>query len=821
MKIKKTLRWICGIALLSLLTINTHAEHHVVNLIVDYKTVNFNGTPAKAIAVNNQIPAPTLHFKEGDHVTINVYNHLKVGTSIHWHGLLVPWQMDGVAGISQTAIPPGGVFHYSFTLYQSGTYWYHAHEEFQEQQGLYGSIIIDPKKSSPYHYNKDFVVVLSDWNNVLPEKVYANLKKEGDYYNPRFPLQPSLKKFLYDSKNASPKERKQLVDDYKMMQQMRMSIYDYSDVAYDAYLLNGKTTKDPWTATVKVGDVVRLRFIDAGGSTIFNVRIPDTLMKIIQVDGNNVKPLIVNNISVAPGETYDVLVSIKKPIPYIIYAESIDTLGHTVGALTTSPQQPINYQKVKPFPEPLPITREMMDNMMGVNMSHNLGSSKNMSKMDDMTHSQKSIQSNAANTMPATNNSMNMPTESTIQGDSIVAPETLPEIKTSSNTKYQSLVAAVKTNDPNKPINGVIRMELFGYMDHYVWFINGIPGYQAKPIVLQPGQRYRIIFSNTSMMHHPMHIHGHWFILRNGHGVYDPLLHTIDVPPGATIVTDIDTDANGQWFFHCHQLYHMMAGMNRIFQYSTLIDLEKGKGRLEKIINPLPYTNQAIIRVDKAPINFNLVRDPLGHPAYLFMASFLDADEDPFNNSQEITYKGLFGDDYNKLELYMNEAEINKGTIDNANLDIFYWRLISQFWAVKGGVNYVYRPAKTPYVQPGIGIEGLMPYFIDTDFRLYYHDGGAKADLEFSRNTLIAHNFFIRTAFRGIFSTKRTPQDEVGKGLNTFEFTLRPYYQINPTAAVYLQYKYTGSYGEVKSLLQQDNKSTSENRYSIGLSLLF
>lgn len=831
------LNTICRICFLFLLINSAYAAHRIINLTVGYKTVNFTGIPAQAIAVNNQIPAPTLHFKEGDQVTINVYNHLNVGTSVHWHGLLVPWQMDGVTGINQTAIPPGGSFQYQFTLYQSGTYWYHAHKGFQEQQGLYGGIIIAPPKIPPYHYNKDFVVVLSDWNNASPTQVYANLKKEGDYYTSRFPLQPSLMKFLHDYRQTSPEERKQLINDYKKMQQMRMSIYDFSDIAYEAYLLNGRTFKNPWTASVHVGDVVRLRFINAGGSTIYNVKMPQTQMNIVQVDGNNVKPMAVNRFSFAPGETYDVLVEIKKPHPYIIYAESIDTLGHVVGALTTMPHQPVNYQIVKPFPEPLPITREMMNNMMSSNMSHQSMTSMNKSMNKSMNHgmtgmkmpmdhSNHKILTKNEKLQPTKftkihNMSMHMPTESTIVGDSIVAPSLFHDVKTTPITKYQPMVAAVKTNNPSKAIKGIIRMNLFGYMGRYIWFINGVPEYKAKPIILEPSQRYRIIFMNTSMMHHPMHIHGHWFILRNGHGAYDPLLHTIDVPPGATIVADIDTDANGQWFFHCHQLYHMMAGMAHVFQYSTLIALEHSQGKLQNNVMSLPYTNQAIVSVDHAPINFNLVKHPSDHPPRFFMASFLDVDEDPFNNSQEVTYKGLFGGDYNKLQLYMNEAEINKGTVDTADLDIFYWRLISQFWAVKGGPNYVYRPAKTPYLQPGVGLEGLIPYFIETDLRVYYHEGSFKFDLELSRDTQIAHNFFIRTEVRGIFATKTVPDEIIGSGLNEFEFTLRPYYQINPALAIYLQYQYTGNYGETKRLLQQENEPTNENRYSIGLSLLF
>ncbi|WP_154699399.1 multicopper oxidase domain-containing protein, partial [Legionella pneumophila] len=342
----------------------TGGAKRTVNLVVAYKTVNFAGKLRRAIAVNGQIPAPTLHFKEGDDVTINVYNHLDEGTSIHWHGLLVPWQMDGVDGVSQKPIPPGGVFHYRFKLHQRGTYWYHAHAKVQEQEGLYGTFIIDPPNPPSYHYTKDYVVVLSDWSNTRAEQVLANLKKDGDYYGPRFPLQPSLMKFLHDYRKASPEERKKLIADYKMMQQMRMSIYDLSDVAYDAYLLNGHPKSHPWTAPVKVGDRVRLRFIGAGASTIYRVKIPDAKVEMVHIQGNDVSPYPIEDFWIAPGETYDILVTIQKNKPYIIYAESIDTLGKAYGALVTHPNQVVNYQHVTPFPEPLPVTREMMANMM-------------------------------------------------------------------------------------------------------------------------------------------------------------------------------------------------------------------------------------------------------------------------------------------------------------------------------------------------------------------------------------------------------------------------------------------------------------------------
>lgn len=826
---------------------NVYANDKVINLVVGYKTVYFAGKPRQAIAVNNQIPAPTLHFKEGDRVTINVHNNLDQDTAIHWHGMLVPWQMDGVEGISQKGIQPGGIFHYQFTLHQAGTYWYHAHSGLQEQQGLYGAFLIDPPSPPHYHYTKDYVVVLSDWSNTDPNQILSNLKKEGDYYSPRFPLQPSLFKFLHDYQKASIDERKKIIDDYKMMQQMRMSIYDISDVAYDAFLLNGHPKSDPWVAPVKIGDVVRLRFIGAGGSTIFNVKIPGAIMQMVHVQGNDVKPYPVNEFKIAPGETYDVLVKIQKNDPYIIYAESIDTLGAAYGALITRANQSVNFEEVTPFPEPKPVMREMMKLMMtshdsssmnmsmdtasinqgaghhsSGNMTHKMDASMSMHHsmhMNQKTLDESNSTKNMTHDMSMNHSVMQMPTESTIIGDKISAPSSFQE---TIGTKYQDLTAEVKTNDPNKPVDGVIKMELFGYMERFIWFINGVPEYKAHPIILEPNKRYRFIFTNTSMMRHPMHIHGHWFILRNGHGSFDPLLHTLDIASGATVTADVDTDASGQWFFHCHLLYHMMTGMSRVFQYSTLLEITKDEAQPQNIVKQTSYFNRPIVRVDEVrPIDLPLVKHPMAHPAGLWLATFLDVGEDPFSNTQRVTYKGLYGPDYNKLELFMNDAEIKKGTVENADMDIFYWHLISQFWAVKGGANYFYRPAQVPYWQPGIGIEGLMPYFIDTNIRGYFYNGSAKLDAEFSRDTQITNNLLIRTGIRSILASKTVPIAEIGSGLNQMRYIVRPYYRLMPGVNIYAEYEHEQFYGVFKKFQRNAGESASENTLTFGLGLIF
>lgn len=870
------------------------AAHRSVDLAIGHKAVNFaHKISHQAIAVNDQIPAPTLHFQKGDYVTINVCNNLDEGTTIHWHGVLVPWQMDGVEGVTQKAIMPGETFQYQFTLHQSGTYWYHAHAGAQEQQGVYGAFIINPAESPAYQYTKDYVIVLSDWSNTSGDGVLRNLKKDGEYYSPKFPLQPSLMKFVHDYRKSAQEEKKLLLEDYKMMQQMRMNIYDISDVAYDAYLLNGQTKSCPWTATVKVGDVVRLRFIGASGSTIYQVKIPETKMKIVHIQGNDVMPYEIDNFSIAPGETIDVLVTIKKDKPHIIYAESIDTRGFAVGGLITHPDQEINYCSVKPFAEPKPVTREMMASMM-MGMDHGSHGSMKMNnhkmsnnmKMSSMLHETKSMDHmmhnknhtsqkgmynmkmhssmnmnhkmgiNDSMTMDKgmkmnhgmhMDHSMKMPTEPKIVGDTICPLKVLPKRKmktcpvdkeisreqrncaddTSSETmtmgtKYQNLMAAVKTNNPDKPVDGVIKMELFGYMDRFIWMINGLPEYKTKPIAIEQGKRYRIIYINNSMMRHPMHIHGHWFILRNGKGAYDPLLHTIEVPPGATAVADVDADASGQWFFHCHHLYHMMSGMSRVFQYNTIIKVEEGKLKPQRLIREEPYTNRPIIRVDELrPIDHSLIHHPMAHPMGLYCANFLDFGVDPFHNAQKWTFKGLYGNDYNKLELFSEDGEVRKGKVEEADLDIFYWRLISQFWAIKGGVNYFYRPAKRPYWQPGIGIEGLMPYFIDTNIRLYLHSGSIKLDTILSRDTQLTNNFFIRTGIRGIFATKTVVSDEVGSGFNQVRYTIRPFYRLTTYLFLFMEYEHTQDYGALKRLLQNIGEPTREDVLTFGVSLIF
>ncbi len=778
---------------------------------------------------NQQLPGPTLRFKQNEEVIINVHNKLDEPTTVHWHGIILPWQMDGVMGVSQEGIPPGATFQYKFKLLQSGTYWYHSHAGMQEQQGLYGAFIIEPEIPPSYHYDQDVVIVLSDWSNTDANEIFNNLKKNGDYYSVYFPLQPSLSKFMHDYESASPKQRKQICSNYSEMQQMRMSIYDLSDVAYDAYLLNGHSNNCPWSKRVNVGDTVRLRFIGAAGSTIFNIKIPSTTMQVVHVQGNDVEPFDVSSFTLAPGETLDVLVKITEQRPYIIYAESRDTLGAAYGALLTAENQQVNYSKVAKFPEPSPVNQTMMTIMMDqtpTNDSHSMPQSINHATMNHSMHMpthtmpQKTAPPHSMHMSNMNMSAIKMHDEPQIIGTRVTQPS--ENYLTSQNIFYRKLTASNITNDPNRRADGEIKIELFGYMDRYIWFMNGLPEYLAKPLVLKPNQRYRIVFINNTMMYHPMHIHGHWFILRKGSGEHDPLLHTINVAPGATITVDLDTDASGQWFFHCHLLYHMSAGMAQVVQYSDLPAVTCGQQSPTDIVKNSEYVNRPIVQVDKLrDIPKGIVNHPEGHMQHFWLSNNIDISFDPINNVQELDFTGMYGYDYNKLQLFVNDAELEHGKVSYADMDIFYWHLINQFWAVKGGLNYFYRPAEKPYWQPGIGIEGIMPYFIEPNLRAYYRNGSAKFDLQFERNTQITDRWIIQLGIRSILATKTIERMQVGVGLNEMRYYIGPIYTINPWLSMFMQYEYQHNYGAFKRLQYAQDETSVSNTLSFGLSFMF
>ena len=541
-----------------------------IDLRMEYHTVTLGNKPVKAITVNGQIPAPELRFTEGDEVIINLHNALDEPGSIHWHGLLVPYKMDGVPWVSMPPIEPGGSFQYRFTLKQSGTYWYHSHSQLHEQQGLYGAFIVEPRvvesravepkvvepKAEPLKYDQEVTLVLSDWADRHPNETYRNLKKDGDYYKQ---FRPSWKFFWDEYKTADNTKRQQIRQTIAHMQQMRMGVWDWGDVAYDAFLLNGQTAKQPWATGVKRGETIRLRIINGGASSYFNLKVFGAKnFRVVAVDGQSVEPVIAERILLGMAETYDILVDITEDKPYYVYAEAQDRSGYAIATLKTQPGQS-NTASIAPFDDPW-----FSDN----NHDHAAMSSSTESSPSESPHAKHS---NKRHPGKKPSMSDNLDNGMAHHQHHSKKPDNSGQTKQVVKLDYENLRSTFVTRDPSQEQEVIdITLKLTGNMERYIWSFDNIRYRDAEPILFEEGKTYRMTLINETMMHHPIHIHGHWFILDTGNGNYNPRKHTIDVPPMGQQVAWVQAQDSGKWFFHCHNLYHMKAGMTRLIKYTNL-----------------------------------------------------------------------------------------------------------------------------------------------------------------------------------------------------------------------------------------------------------
>ncbi|MEN8408219.1 copper resistance system multicopper oxidase [Acinetobacter seifertii] len=584
-------------------------EYH---LNINEQQVNVTGQPLKRITVNGKFTAPLLEFEEGDEAVIHVHNQLKnQDTSLHWHGLLLPGLMDGVPGFNGfKGIAPNGDFVYRFKVKQNGTYWYHAHSKGQEQDGLYGPLVIYPKGKIPVaaheKTDRDYVVMLSDFHNSSSDSIMKNLKKSAEYYqNRRETVSDVWKQVKAQGLKATWQDR-------SMWNQMRMLKTDMSDVTGYTFLVNGKTPEQNWTANFKAGDKVRLRFINASAMSFFDVRIPNLKMTVVSADGQPVKPVAIDEFRIGTAETYDVIVE-PTQANYQIEAESIDRSGFAIGALHNE-----NTQAVEPvqMPQPRPRSLLTMDDMgmshgngasdehagHQMNMQHDMSSMPEMKKeesqtnhdhtMMNMSHDMKNMSSEKhdhsmmqmkhdmsampemKHDMQAMSSSehdhamMNMKHEMPAQSENKPKKDepvygwanasTPEDMKALQYSDLQSLTPQPDTRAPEREL--VIR--LGGNMERYIWTINGKKFSEAEPLQVKYGERIRLKFVNDSMMAHPMHLHGMFMQLENGQQAENlPNKHTVIVPPGKTVTALLTADALGEWAIHCHLLYHMSAGM--------------------------------------------------------------------------------------------------------------------------------------------------------------------------------------------------------------------------------------------------------------------
>ena len=581
--------------------------------------MNFTGNPRVAFTVNGSVPAPTLRWKEGDTVTLRVANTLDDDASIHWHGILLPANMDGVPGLSFHGIRPGETYVYRFKVRQGGTYWYHSHSGFQEQQGLYGPLVIDPLEPAPFKYDREHIVMLSDWTDESPERVFAKLKKQSDYYNFN---QPTVGDFLKDIRTSG---FKRALADRRMWGEMRMNRTDLADVSgYTyTYLMNGTAPAGNWTALFKPGERVRLRFINGSAMSYFDVRIPGVKMTVVAADGLYVHPVTVEEFRIATAETYDVIVAPGGQDAYSIFAQSLDHTGFAAGTLAVRE----GLRAVVPDVDPRPILTMADMGHAGDHgaMGHGAGGAPEATVAPTAAdpHAGHATPQKPATPDPHAGHAtpqkpavpdphaghgsgekpapadphaghgtpakpqdphaghdMSAMIDGTQQhpasenGNPLVDMQTMtptsrlddPGIGLRDNGRrvltYSDLRSLFDDPDGRDP-GRTIELHLTGHMERFAWSFNGIKFSDAEPLRLTYGERLRIVLVNDTMMTHPIHLHGMWSDVEDDEGQFQVRKHTVDMPPGTKRSYRVTADALGRWAYHCHLLFHMEAGMFR------------------------------------------------------------------------------------------------------------------------------------------------------------------------------------------------------------------------------------------------------------------
>lgn len=557
-----------------------------IDLVIERVALPIDGRVGSAVAMNRMVPGPLIRLREGDEAVLRVTNRLSEISSIHWHGLILPADMDGVPGVSFAGIRPGETFVYRFPVRQSGTYWCHSHSGGQELLGLYAPLIIDPVRPEPFRYDRDHVVMLSDWSFEPPEQILAKLKKQAGYYNYQ---KRTVGEFFRD---VGRDGFGATLGDRKEWGQMLMDPTDFADVtsATYTYLMNGQTPAVNWTGLFRPGEAVRLRFIDAGAMTIFDVRIPDLKMTVVQVDGQNVQPVPVDELRIGPGQTYDVIVRPGNRA-YTIFAETSDRSGHARGTLAPQPglSAAIPARRARPIRTMADMGMEMAGMAMG-------GTAKSASPPSNV-HGAARSDAHGGMAMSAAGGPA-MPTmgPGAVPGPGLPGSPSVahgPDTHGVGNSTvammarsrldepgaglgndgwrvltYADLRSVAPLADRREPARAV-ELHLTGNMERYSWSFDGKKYSEAPiPIRFKYGERLRLVLVNDTMMEHPIHLHGMWMELENAGGPNQPRLHTVLVKPGERLTVAITADAPGRWAMHCHLLLHMEMGMFRVVEVS-------------------------------------------------------------------------------------------------------------------------------------------------------------------------------------------------------------------------------------------------------------
>jgi CopA family copper-resistance protein len=707
-------------------------------LTISQQDVNITGKPVPAMTINGAIPGPTLRFKEGDTARIHVHNKMDVDTSIHWHGLLVPPGMDGVPYISFPPIAPGATFTYEFLIRQSGTYWYHSHTSLQEQSGVYGSIVIEPKKSMQ-HYDHDYVVLLSDWTDENPYAVNRTLKRGSEW----FAIQKGSGQSIFGAMRLG------MFGDYFKRELQRMPPMDIADVAYDRFLANGKPDIN---LHAKPGDTVRLRIIDGSATTYFHLEYAGGPMTIIAADGIYIEPVEEHRFLIGVAETYDVLVNVPESGSYELRAAAHDGSGYAsiwigTGMKHYAPEIPrpnlyhnmmsdLSWKRtfaLTPadsmgmpdtavddghFDKPGMMGMGAMDMEGGHSMdSMNNSDSHAGMQMNVMEHGPDSDKKGSAMKMDEPDSQSGNMMYST-QADENISPKSRSGKNYGTNFRFLASDVASSENlaidnmdtarpwppyaklrstnptsfDKDRPVRE-IRLTLDGDMARYVWFLNNRPLSESDSILIHEGEVTRFIMINRTMMHHPMHLHGHFFRVINGQGDHAPLKHTVDVAPMSTTVIEFDANEFGDWFFHCHLLYHMKSGMARVIHYENF--------------EPSPEVKQ---------VRSNIYKD----------SWYFWGEADLLTN---MTEGFLMLSDIRNI--FTAEWEAGWYQVDETEWEgvITYGRYVNRFFTIFAGANLMGEKDELDETRGIVGIQYLLPLNIDSRGWIDT-DGGARIMLE-------------------------------------------------------------------------------------------
>jgi FtsP/CotA-like multicopper oxidase with cupredoxin domain len=613
------------------------------DLNISYKTLNITGKNVKAMALNDSIPGPTLRFREGDVAHIRFKNSMDVATSVHWHGILLPYRQDGVPFVANPPIEPGETIVFEFPIKQSGTYWFHSHTGLQEQRGVYGSIIITPREGERIASDQDEVVVLSDWTNENPDEILRSLKSGSDYNS----FKKGSLQSLWDATIKGA-----LTDTFKRSL-MRMPPMDTSDVAYDAFLANGKTATN---LPAEPGEKVRLRFINASTATYYFMQFAGGPVQIISADGQDVQPVKQDRFLMAIAETYDLLITVPDKGSYEFRATAQDGSGHTSIFIGNGKRIP-----APDVPDPDLYTMQMP-------MDHSEMKSKGM-------HSK----------MPGMNEQMDMHSGST-DNERPISP-------------YKKLRSVGKSTLPKLNPARKVTLTLTGDMERYIWSIDGEILSADNMIRIRHDENVQFVLINKTMMHHPMHLHGHFFRVINGQGDYSPLKHTVDVPPLATQIIEFEANEYNDWFFHCHILYHAKSGMARVVSYE---DKE--------------------LDADLRKIRHKLYKDSWFPTIHATTQSHMTDGTVAISNSNNILST--------KWEVGWQRVEDTEFDVELA-----YDRYFNRFFNVFAGVNFT-----DDYDRGIVGIRYLLPFNIESSLRI---DSEGEFRIELAQEVQITHRFAI------------------------------------------------------------------------------